>query len=89
MQRGGLKMKVLLIAYDNDSHISYFPLGLGYIAAALQTEGHEVKIYEQNIYHYPESHLINYLNTNHFDGRSNWMLRDDTRCRREGSVVVC
>lgn len=28
-------MKVLLIAYDNDSHISYFPLGLGYVAAAL------------------------------------------------------
>lgn len=24
-------MKVLLIAYDNDSHISYFPMGLGYV----------------------------------------------------------
>lgn len=32
-------MRVLLIAYDNDSHISYFPLGLGYIASALQYGG--------------------------------------------------
>ena len=43
-------MKVLLIAYDNDSHVSYFPLGLAYIASALLSIGMEVKIYEQNIY---------------------------------------
>jgi radical SAM superfamily enzyme YgiQ (UPF0313 family) len=60
-------MKVLLIAYDNDSHIAYFPMGLAYVAAALMTDGHEVEIYEQNIYHYPDSHLTDYLNTNHFD----------------------
>ena len=60
-------MKVLLIAYDNDSHISYFPLGLGYIAAALREEGHEVKIYEQNIHHYPDCHLTDYLNSSRFD----------------------
>lgn len=60
-------MRVLLIAYDNDSHIAHFPLGLGYIASALRSIGYEVKIYEQNIYHYPESHLTDYLNHNHFD----------------------
>ena len=60
-------MKVLLIAYDNDSHISYFPLGLGYIAAALREDGHEIEIYEQNIYHYPDQHLTSYLNDHHFD----------------------
>ena len=60
-------MRVLLIAYDNDSHISYFPLGLGYIASALLYEGHEVEIYEQNIYHYTEEELTEYLNHNHFD----------------------
>ncbi len=60
-------MRVLLIAYDNDSHIAYFPLGLAYVASALQSIGCEVEIYEQNIYHYPETHLIDYLNHNHFD----------------------
>lgn len=42
-------MKVLLIAYDNDSHISFFPLGLAYIAGALKEDGHEVEIYQQDI----------------------------------------
>ena len=60
-------MRVLLIAYDNDSHVSYFPLGLGYIAAALLSDGHDVKIYEQNIYHYTEEELKDYLNHNHYD----------------------
>lgn len=60
-------MKILLIAYDNESHISYFPLGLAYIAAALRNDGHEITIYQQDIYHYSESHLTEYLNTNHFD----------------------
>lgn len=60
-------MKVLLIAYDNDSHISYFPLGLGYIASALLSVGYEVEIYEQNVYHYSEEHLKTYIESRHFD----------------------
>lgn len=60
-------MKVLLIAYDNDSHISYFPLGLAYIAAALTNAGHDVEIYEQNIFHYSEIHLMDYIDNNNFD----------------------
>lgn len=60
-------MRILLIAYDNDSHIAYFPLGLGYIASALLSIGYEVEIYEQNIYHYTEEELKEYLNHNHFD----------------------
>ena len=60
-------MKVLLIVYDNDSYIHYFPLGLGYIALALRNAGHNVVIYNQDQFHYPESHLINYLTNNHFD----------------------
>lgn len=27
-------MRVLLVSYDNDNSIAYFPLGLGYLAAA-------------------------------------------------------
>lgn len=60
-------MRILLIAYDNDSHIAYFPLGLAYIASALLSVGYEVEIYEQNIYHYTEEELKEYLNHNHFD----------------------
>lgn len=60
-------MRVLLIAYDNDSHVSYFPLGLAYIASALLSIGIKVKIFEQNIYHYTEEELKEYLRHNHFD----------------------
>ncbi len=60
-------MKVLLVVYDNDSFIHWFPLGLGYIAAALRNAGHDVTIYNQDQYHYPDSHLTDYLNANHFD----------------------
>lgn len=60
-------MDILLIAYDNESHISYFPLNIAYIAAACRKAGHEVKIYNQDVYHWPESHLLNFLNEGHFD----------------------
>ncbi|MFC1983973.1 B12-binding domain-containing radical SAM protein [Chloroflexota bacterium] len=60
-------MKVLLITYDNGSYIHWFPLGLAYIASALRNAGHNVVIYNQDQFHYPESHLINYLTNNHFD----------------------
>ncbi len=60
-------MKVLLIAYDNDSHISFFPAGLAYVAAAIREAGHETEIYQQDIYHYSEEHLTEYLIKNTFD----------------------
>ncbi len=60
-------MKLLLIVYDNDSHISYFPLGIAYIAAACRQAGHEVKIYHQDIYHWPEEHLTALLDSERFD----------------------
>lgn len=60
-------MKVLLIAYDNDSYIHCFPLGLAYIASVSRKAGHNVVIYNQDQFHYPESHLVDYLTNNHFD----------------------
>ena len=60
-------MKVLLIVYDNDSYIHWFPLGLGYIASVLRNAGHQVSIYNQDQYHYPEAHLVNYLKEDRFD----------------------
>ena len=60
-------MRVLLIVYDNDSYIHWFPQGLAYIATALRNAGHEVEIYNQDRYHYPESHLTDYLTRSPFD----------------------
>ncbi|PIQ89403.1 MAG: B12-binding domain-containing radical SAM protein [Candidatus Omnitrophica bacterium CG11_big_fil_rev_8_21_14_0_20_42_13] len=60
-------MKVLLIAYDNGSYISWFPHGLAYIAAAVKNAGHEVAIYNQDKFHYPDEHLTDFLNKNKFD----------------------
>ncbi len=47
--------------------ITWFPLGLAYISAVLRKHGHEVTIYQQDQYHYPEEHLTEYLNTHYFD----------------------
>lgn len=60
-------MKVLLITYDNDSYIHYPSLGVAYIATAIRDAGHGVEIYSQDLYHWPESHLTDYLTNAHFD----------------------
>jgi len=60
-------MRILLVVYDNDSFISSFPHGLSYIAAVLRNAGHEVEIYSQDVYHWPEDHLQNLLDTQVFD----------------------
>jgi len=60
-------MKVLLVVYDNDSYIHWFPQGLAYIATALRNAGHDIVIYNQDQYHYPDSHLTELLANNRFD----------------------
>jgi radical SAM superfamily enzyme YgiQ (UPF0313 family) len=55
------------VVYDNDSYIHWFPQGLAYVAAVLRDAGHEVVIYNQDLHHYPESHLTDYLDREHFD----------------------
>ena len=60
-------MRVLLVVYDNDSYIHWFPMGLAYIASALRDAGHHVKIYSQDAYHFSERHLADYLCANYFD----------------------
>ena len=60
-------MRILLVVYDNDSFISWFPQGLAYVAAMYKKAGHEVVVYSQDVYHYPESHLTAYLARHHFD----------------------
>lgn len=60
-------MKILLIVYDNNSYISVFPLGIAYLASVCRNAGHEVKIYNQDVYHWPESDLLDLLNREYFD----------------------
>ena len=42
-------------------------MGAAYIASALRNAGHDIVIYNQDQYHYPESHLTDYLTNNRFD----------------------
>lgn len=60
-------MKILLVVYDNDSFIHWFPQGTAYVAAALRNAGHAVHIYNQDQNHWPDEHLTHILNTNQYD----------------------
>ncbi|MBV5341803.1 MAG: radical SAM protein [Deltaproteobacteria bacterium] len=60
-------MRILIIVYDNDSYIHWFPQGVAYLAAVLQRAGIDVVIYNQDLHHYPEEHLKGFLNDNRFD----------------------
>lgn len=60
-------MKILLITYDNESVVQWFPQGIAYIAGTLLQHNYEVEIYEQDIHHYPESHLTEKLNNEQYD----------------------
>lgn len=60
-------MRILLVVYDNDSYIHWIPQGLAYIAAVLRRKGYDVTIYNQDLHHYPEQHLQDYLDRERFD----------------------
>ena len=60
-------MRILLVVYDQDAYTHWFPHGLAYIAAALRQAGHEVCVYSQDQFHWPESHLKKYLIDNEPD----------------------
>lgn len=59
--------KVLFINYDNESKISFFPLAQAYLAAALEEAGHKVSIWQQDIHHWPDNKITEYLDQEHFD----------------------
>ena len=61
------EMRVLLVVYDNDSYIHWFPIGLSYIAAVLKQHHIDVEIYNQDVHHYSDDNLTEHLNKNKFD----------------------
>ena len=60
-------MKILMVVYDNGSYITSFPQGLAYLSSAARDAGHEISVYQQDIYHWPDEHLTAYLDENSFD----------------------
>lgn len=60
-------MRILFVIYDNESYIHYFPQGVAYIAAVLKRRGYDVVIYNQDIHHYSETHLTEYLDNHVFE----------------------
>ena len=58
---------VLLIIYDNGSHIPFFPQGVFYLTCALKKAGHTVGIWHQDIHHGDASELTPILDENPFD----------------------
>lgn len=61
-------MRILFVVYDNESRNNSLPLGTTYVAAYVRAHGYKnVTYYSQDVYHYPESHLREYLKQNHFD----------------------
>ena len=60
-------MRILLAVYDNDSYISCFPLGIAYLAAAARQAGHQVEVFSQDVFHWPDERLTELLDREHYD----------------------
>jgi len=55
------------VVYDNQSYMHHFPTALGYIATMFQRMNCDVEIWNQDLHHYPDEMLTDYLNKNKFD----------------------
>lgn len=58
---------VLLISYDNGSHLPVFPMNLFYLAGALEKVGHVVGIWFQDIHHESDKTLNKFLDEGFFN----------------------
>lgn len=59
--------KVLFIIHDVYQEDNHFPLGVGYMAAILKRNNVDVKVYCQDIFHYTNKELSEFLQKNEFD----------------------
>ena len=60
-------MRILFVVYDNGSYDHNFPMGLGAIGAILKRDGHEISVWNQDMNHWPDEYLKEYLDKNKFD----------------------
>lgn len=61
------KGKILFIIHDVYQDDNEFPLGIGYLAAILRNGGYEVTVYCQDVFHYTNDELAQYLDNHDFD----------------------
>jgi anaerobic magnesium-protoporphyrin IX monomethyl ester cyclase len=54
-------MRILLVTIDHLAHLNIFPMGVAYIAAVARQDGHEVEIWNQELYHFEDSEIQTYL----------------------------
>ena len=59
--------RLLLISYDNESHLPFFPINLFYLTGHLHKQGHQVGIWFQDLHHGNEDALTKIIADNHFD----------------------
>jgi len=64
MNLNGRVLFVIHDLYQNDNH---FPLGVGYLAAVLKKKGSEVRIYNQDVFHFSNQELTEFLAREEFD----------------------
>ncbi|MBN1366224.1 MAG: B12-binding domain-containing radical SAM protein [Syntrophaceae bacterium] len=60
-------MRALLVVHDNESYISHFPIALSYISSVLRNEGVDVVIWNQDMHHWADSKLTEFLKREKFD----------------------
>ena len=58
---------VLLISYDNGSHLPIFPMNIFYLMGALKKAGHTVGVWYQDVHHEPDKALSKFLDQGFFD----------------------
>ena len=61
------KGKILFIIHDVYQDDNRFPLGPAYLASILRNDGHDVQIYCQDVFHYSNEELADFLDKNDFD----------------------
>lgn len=61
------KRKILFIIHDVYQDDNEFPLGPAYLASILQKHDYKVEVYCQDVFHYSNEELANYLDDNDFD----------------------
>ena len=53
--------RVLFVVYDNGSFDNAFPMGVGALSAVLKQQGHKITLWNQDIHHYADDSLTEYL----------------------------
>ena len=59
--------RILFVIYDNGAYDQIFPMGVGALSAVLKAEGHELSFWHQDIHHWSDEDLTDYLDKNKFD----------------------